>query len=173
MKALLRADQEVTVTLVLKEVQARRKLDTLLERSPVDGHASNGAMVRASRTLGELLRTTKHATEPEADRIQSTPTRSAGWCDFCWLHCRFIVRPDVRTPHAVLRFHSCRGGLGFLGEVVWARVPGMRLLRVKFDVDWLQLVYPGKTENSHEHFCVDNHGVRTCRTTRRHLETAR
>ena len=36
----LRADQEVTVALVLKEVQAKRKQDTLLERSPGDSHAS-------------------------------------------------------------------------------------------------------------------------------------
>ena len=113
-KALLRADQEVTVT--LKEVQARREAG-----HPAGTFASGQSRVHgrhgtASRTLGELLRTTKHATEPEADRIQSTPPRSGGWCDCCWLHCRFILRPDVRTPHAVLRFNSYRGGLAFLGE---------------------------------------------------------
>ena len=39
---LLRADQEVAVILVLKQAQARQ--DTLLERSPIDSHASVGAM---------------------------------------------------------------------------------------------------------------------------------
>ena len=60
---LLRADLEVTVTLILREVQARRSQNTLLGRSPVESHATMGAMERANRTLGEILRTMNHATE--------------------------------------------------------------------------------------------------------------
>ena len=35
-KVLLRSDQEVTLTLILSEVQARRQQRTLVERSPVE-----------------------------------------------------------------------------------------------------------------------------------------
>ena len=62
-KVLLRSDQEVTLTLVLREVQARRQQRTLVERSPVESHATMGAMESANRTMGEMLRTMKHATE--------------------------------------------------------------------------------------------------------------
>ena len=62
-KVLLRSDQEVTLTLILREVQARRQQRTLVERSPVESHATMGAMERANRTMGEMLRTMKHATE--------------------------------------------------------------------------------------------------------------
>ena len=43
-KVLLRSDQEVTLTLILREVQARRQQRTLVERSPVESHATMGAM---------------------------------------------------------------------------------------------------------------------------------
>ena len=53
-KGLLRSDQEVTLTLALPEVQPRRQRRTLVERSPVESHATIGAMERANRTLGEM-----------------------------------------------------------------------------------------------------------------------
>ena len=56
-KVLLRSDHEVTFTLILREVQARRQQRISVERSPVESHATMGAMERASRTLGEMLRT--------------------------------------------------------------------------------------------------------------------
>ena len=62
-KVLLRAEQGVTLSLILREVQARRQQRTLVERSPVESHATMGAMGRVNRTLGEMLRTLKHATE--------------------------------------------------------------------------------------------------------------
>ena len=78
-KVLLRSDQEVTLTLILREVQARRQQRTLVERSPVESHATMGATERANRTMGEMLRTMKHATE----------TRHC-----CWVFCRYHVRAD-------------------------------------------------------------------------------
>ena len=56
-KLPLRADQEVTVTLVLREVKARRKQGTFLEGSPVDSHSTMGGMEEQTVFLGELLRT--------------------------------------------------------------------------------------------------------------------
>ena len=67
----------------------------------------------------------------------------------------------------VLRNNSYRGGLACFGEVAWARVPVTRLLRGKFEVNWLELVRLGKTENT------DEHGVRKFRTIRRQPESAR
>ena len=64
----------------------------------------------------------------------------------------------------MLRNNSFRGGLPCFGELVWARVLGKRRL---------ELVWLGKTENSDEHLCGDEHGVRKFRTIRRQLETAR
>ena len=51
-KVLLRSDQEVTLTLILREVQARRQQRTLVERSPVESNATMGPMERANRTIG-------------------------------------------------------------------------------------------------------------------------
>ena len=126
LKVLLRAEQEVTVTLVPREVEARRKQGPLLERSQVDSHASMRAMERASRTLGELPRTTKQATE-----------KMIG---------------------------------GRLDELCWGTT---RLLRGKFEVNWLELAWLGKTQTSDEHLCGDDNGVRKVQTTRRQQETAR
>ena len=47
-KMLLRSDQEVALSLILREVQARRQHRTLVERSPMESHATIGAMERAN-----------------------------------------------------------------------------------------------------------------------------
>ena len=73
----------------------------------------------------------------------------------------------------VLRNNSYRGGLACFGEVVWARVLGTRLLRGKYEVNWLELAWLGKTENIEEHLCGDEHGMRMFRTIRRQPESAR
>ena len=91
----------------------------------------------------------------------------------CWVFCRYLARTDGRTPCEVLRNASYRGGLACFGEIVWARVPGSRLLRGKDEVNWLELVWLGKTENTEEHLCGDEHGVRKFRTIRRQPESAR
>ena len=65
-KVLLRSDQEATLRLILCEVRARRQKRTLVERSLVESHATMGAIERANRTLGEMLRTLKHATQNES-----------------------------------------------------------------------------------------------------------
>ena len=49
-KVLLRTDEEMTLTLILREVQARRQQRTLVGRLPVESHATMGAMERANRT---------------------------------------------------------------------------------------------------------------------------
>ena len=46
------------------------------------------------------------------------------------------------------------------------RVPRTRLLRGKFEVNGLELFWLGKTENTEEHLCGDEHGVRQFRTIR-------
>ena len=73
----------------------------------------------------------------------------------------------------MLRNNSYRGGLACFGEIVWARVPGSRLLRGKYEVNWLELVWLGKTEITKEHLCGDEHGVRKFQTIRRQPESAR
>ena len=59
-----------TVTLVLREVQAKRKQGTLLERSFVDCHATMGAMERANRTLRELLPSMSSGNEAVAWQVR-------------------------------------------------------------------------------------------------------
>ena len=54
-----------------------------------------------------------------------------------------------------------------------ADLPGSRLLRGKYEVNWLELVWLGKTENTEEHLCGNEHGVRKFRTIRRQPESAR
>ena len=159
-KVLLRSDQEVTLTLILREVQARRQQRTLVERSLVESHATMGAMERANTTMGEMLRTMKHATETRIGGRLETDHPLISWMirHCCWVFCRYHVRADGRTPYEVLRNNSYRGGLAYFGEIVWARVPGPRLLRGKYEVNWLELVWLGKTENTEEHLCGDEHG---------------
>ena len=83
------------------------------------------------------------------------------------------VRADLRTPFEVIRNNSCRGGLACLGEIVWVRIPGTRLLHGKCAVNWLAIVWLGKTENTEEHLCGDEHGVRKFPTIRQQPESAR
>ena len=80
------------------------------------------------------------------------------------------MRAGGRTPHEVQLSNGYNRG-----EIVWARarVPGTRLPRGKFEVNWLELVWLDKTESSDEHLCGDEHLVRKFRTIRRQLETAR
>ena len=74
--------KKVTLSLILREVQARRQQRTLVERSPVESPATMGAMERANRTLGEMLRTLKHATETRVGgRLATDHPLSAGWYD--------------------------------------------------------------------------------------------
>ena len=159
-KVLSRSDQEVALTLILREVQARRQQRNLLERSLVESHATMGAMERASRTLGEMLRTMKNATETRVGGRLETDQALICWMvrHGCWIFCRYHVRADGRTFFVVLRNNSYRAGLACFGEVVWARVPGTRLLRGKYEVKWLELVWLGRTECTEEHLCGDEHG---------------
>ena len=59
------------------------------------------------------------------------------------------------------------------GGVVWARVLGSRLLRGWYEVNWLELVWLGKTENTEERLCGDEHGVRKFQIIKRQPESAR
>ena len=129
-----------------------------------------GAMERANRTVGEMLRTMKHATETRVGGRLETGHPLISWMirHCCWVFCMHHVRADGRTPYEVVRNNSYRSGLACFGEIVWAVVPGSRLLRGKYEVNWL-----GKTENTEEHLCGDEHGVRTFRTIRRQPESAR
>ena len=126
-KVLLRPDQEVTLTLVLREVQARRQQRTLIERSPVESHATMGAMERANRTMGEMLRTMKHATETRVGGRLETDHPLISWMirHCCWVFCRYHVRADGRTPYEVLRNTATEAdspvsanssGLGYLDQ---------------------------------------------------------
>ena len=102
-KVLLRSDQEVTLSLILCEVQARRQQRTLVERSPVESHATMGAMEGANLTLGELLRTLKHATETRVGGRLETDHSIICWMvrHCCWIFCRYHVR--VRRTDPLLR----------------------------------------------------------------------
>ena len=117
----------------------------------------------------------KHATETSVGGRLETDHPLISWVirHCCWVFCRYHVRADGRTPYEVLRNNSYRGGLACFGENVWARVPGSRLLRGKYEVNWLELVWLGKTENTEEHLCGDEHGVRKFQTIRRQPESAR
>ena len=174
-KVLLRSDQEVTLCLILREVQARRQQRTLVERSPVESHATMGVMERANPTLGEMLRALKHATETRAGGRLETDHPINCWMvrHCCWVFCRYHVSADGLTPFEVLRNNSYQGGVACFEEVDWARAPGTRLLRGKCEVNWLEMVWLGKTEHTEEHLCGDEHGVRKFRTIRRQPESAR
>ena len=90
----------VTLTLILREVQARRQQRTLVERSPVESQATMGAMERANWTLGEMLRTTKHATEMRVGGRLETDRPLISWMirHCSWIFCRYHARADGRDP---------------------------------------------------------------------------
>ena len=89
-KVLMRADQEETVTLVLRGVLARRTQGTWLERSPGDSHATVGPMERASRTLGEILSTMNKQQRQDGRRLD-TDDPLISWMvrRCCWIRCRY------------------------------------------------------------------------------------
>ena len=137
-----------------------------------------GAMERAAGPRGDMLRTMKHATETRVGGSLETDHPLISWMirHCCWVFCRYHVRADGRTPYEMLRINCYRGGLPcffFFGEIVLARVRGSRLLRGKYEVNWLELVWLGKTENTEEHLCGHEHGVRKFRTVSRQPESAR
>ena len=70
-------------------------------------------------------------------------------------------------------FGTTRGGRACFGEIVCARVSGTRLLHGKFEVNWLELIWLGKTENTEEYLYGEEHGVRKFWTIRRQPESAR
>ena len=99
-KTSLRHDQGVTLSLILRKVQARRQHRPHVERSPEESHATVGAMERANRTLGEVSRTLKHATETRVggrlETDQLLICRMVRHC--CWIFCRYQVGPDGGNP---------------------------------------------------------------------------
>ena len=163
----VKAASETLVRFFLAMLDAWGRSDVkVLLRSDQDGNREHwlsvrwlratrpwGAMERANRTMGEMLRTMKHATETRIGGRLETDHPLISWMirHCCWVFCRYHVRADGRTPYEVLRNNSYRGGLACFGEIVWARVPGSRLLRGKYEVNWLELVWLGKTENTEEH----------------------
>ena len=149
--------------------------NTLLERSPVESHATMGAMERANRTLVEILRTMKHAAETRVGGRLDTDHPLISWMvrHCCWIFCRYHVRADGRTPHEMLRNDSYRGGLACFEEVFWAWLPGTRLLRGKFEVNWFELVWLGENRELRRALgAATSTGVRKFRTVRRLPESA-
>ena len=98
-KTSLRHDQDMTLSLILRKVQARRRHRPHVERSPKESHATIGAMERANRTLGEVSRALKHATETRVggrlETDQLLISRLVRHC--CWIFCRYHVRPAEET----------------------------------------------------------------------------
>ena len=138
------------------EVQARRKQGTLLERSPTDSDATKGATERQTVPWENCC--AERSTPPRRRLDSDHPLSSQ-----VVRHCFFVSTAGS----------SYRGGPACSGEVVWARVPGTKLLRGKFAVKCLELVWLEKTEDSDEHLCGDEQGVRKFRTIMRQPETAR
>ena len=66
----------------------------------MDSHATMGAMERANQTLGEMLRTMKHATQMRVGGRLETDHPLVSWMirHCCWIHRRCHVRADGRTP---------------------------------------------------------------------------
>ena len=128
-KMLLRSDQEVTMSLILREVQERRQHKTLVERSPLESHGTIGAMERANRILGEVLRTLKHATETRVWR-QTEDGSAAHLLDgTTFLLGLLLVSRETRRKDPFLR----RFGIA-VTEAEW-RVLGKSSGRVYLDRD--------------------------------------
>ena len=176
-KVLLRSDQEVTLTLILREVQARRQQRTLVERSPVESHATMGAMERANRTMGEMLRTMKHATETRVGGRLETDHPLISWMirHCCWsfagimyeltgellMKCFGITATERRTR----LFRRNRLGSGTrIKAAAW---------QVRSELAGAGLVGKERKTRKSTYLCCDEHGVRKFRTIRRQPESAR
>ena len=132
-------------------------------------------MERANLILGEVLRTLKHATETRVGGRLETDHPLICWMvrHCCWIFGWYHARPDGRVAFEALRNSNYPSGLACFGEVVWARVPGSSLLRGWYEVNWLELVWLGKSENTEEHLCGAEHGVREFQTIKRLPESVR
>ena len=121
----------------------------------MDSHATKGAMERANCTVGELLRTMKHATE----------TKVGGrWdADHPLISCVTLSLASMQVPRASKRQDASRS---VAEHQLQRRACLCRRSRRKFEMNWLELVWLGKTEDSDEHLCGNEHGVRKFRTNR-------
>ena len=79
-----------------------------------------GGVERANRTLGNADAHAKEVMETKVGcRLQTDhPLNSWMVQHCCWLHCRFHVGPDGRTPRGVLLSSSFRGGFASLGMLL-------------------------------------------------------
>ena len=110
-KVFLRSDQDVTLTLILRDVQARRQQRTLVKRSPVGSHAIMGVIERANSVTWErCCAQSSTRLRRELERRLGTDHSFICWkvrhC--CWIFCRPYVRADGRTPFEVLRNNQLR-----------------------------------------------------------------
>ena len=130
-----------------------------MERSSQESHTTIGTMERANRTLGEVLRTLKHAIEtrvggrPETDQLICCMVRHC-----CCILCRYQMSSDGRNSFEMLRCGSYRGRLTCLGRIVWTRILGSRLLQGWLEANRLELVWLAMTENTEENSGMTNTG---------------
>ena len=139
--------------------------------SPVDDHASNGAVEAMVHSLEGLTRTSKIALE-EALEVSILPTSPIlPWLvrHQSYLRNRFVVRSSGRTPFEELTMSKFQSPVLNFAEAVLAKESGVQ--EGKLGSSWDLGIWLGRSTRTNEHLVGTRVGVIKARTVKRRPET--
>ena len=173
-RMVLKSDGEPSITALVTAVQREWAVDSknfqrqLIPRtSPVDDHASNGAVEAMVHSLEGLTRTSKVALE-EALGISILPTSPVlPWLvrHQSYLRNRFVVRSSGRTPFEELTMSKFQSPLLNFAEAVMAKESGAQ--EGKLGSPWDLGIWLGRSTRTNEHLVGTRVGVIRARTVKR------
>ena len=127
-RMVLKSDGEPSITGLVTAVQKNFQRQLIPRTSPVDDHASNGAVEAMVRSLEGLTRTSKVALE-EALGVSFLPTSPIlQWLvrHQCYLRNIFVVRSSGRTPFEELTMSKFQSPLLNFAEAALAKESGVQ-----------------------------------------------
>ena len=140
-----------------------------VQTSPVDSHASNGAVERSIQTLRGLARTYIAGLERRCG--QELPANSVWWCwamrHAAWLYNRFHRKRSQGnlTPYEKYKHRKYGQPILQLAAAVWARRPGAALN--KAGAPLIAGLWLGRDSVTDEHVIATGAGVFRTRTVKR------
>ena len=177
-RMVLKSGGEPSITALVTAVQKEWAGDSeniqrqLIPRtSPVDDHASNGAVEAMVHSLKGRTRTSKVALE-EALGVSILPTSPIlPWLvrRQSYLRNRFVVRSSGRTPFEELTMSKFQSPLLNFAEAVLAKESGVQ--EGKLRSPWDLGIWLGRSTRTNEHLVGTRVGVIKARTVKRRPET--
>ena len=173
----MQSDGEPAIQSVVDSIKARLAsgnagvtIDRVaVQTSPVDSHASNGAVERAVQTVRGFARTCMAGLERRCG--QELPASSVWWCwavrHAAWLYNRFHKKRSQSnlTPYEKYKHRKYGQPVLQLASAVWARRPGAALN--KAGAPLIAGLWHGRDSVTDEHVIATGAGVFRTRTVKR------